>query len=99
MIFCETALPGALIVDVESIGDERGFFARFWSAETFGARGLVSAWGHVSVSFNRAASTLRGMHYQAPPFAETKLVRCVRGAIFDVAVDLRPESPAFRRST
>ena len=99
MQFRETALPGVLVVEAEPIGDERGFFARLWSAEEFAARKLVTRFDHVSVSFNRRAGTLRGMHYQAPPFAETKLVRCVRGAIFDVAVDLRPQSPAHRRWT
>jgi dTDP-4-dehydrorhamnose 3,5-epimerase len=93
----DTALAGVCIVDVEPIADERGFFARLWSAEAFAARQLVTQFDHVSVSFNHKAGTLRGMHYQAAPFAETKLVRCVRGAIFDVAVDLRPQSPTFRK--
>jgi dTDP-4-dehydrorhamnose 3,5-epimerase len=99
MIFRDTLLPGAFTLDVETIGDERGFFARLWSAEAFAARQLVTRFDHVSVSFNREGGTLRGMHYQAPPFAETKLVRCIRGAIFDVAVDLRPQSPTFRKWT
>ena len=95
----ETPLPGAFVIDVEPLGDERGFFARLWSAEVFAARQLVTQLDHVSVSFNNRAGTLRGMHYQAPPFAETKLVRCIRGAIFDVAVDLRPHSSAYRKWT
>jgi dTDP-4-dehydrorhamnose 3,5-epimerase len=99
MIVRDTPLPGVFIIDAELVGDARGFFARFWSADVFAARQLVTGVDQVSVSFNHAAGTLRGMHYQAPPFAETKLVRCIRGAIFDVAVDLRPDSPAFRRWT
>src|SRR3954463_6182292 len=97
MIFRDTALAGVHLIDAEPLSDDRGFFARLWSAEEFAARHLVTRFDHVSVSFNRKAGTLRGMHYQAPPFAETKLVRCVRGAIFDVAVDLRPQSPTFRK--
>ncbi len=99
MIFRETALPGVLIVDTEPIGDDRGSFAHLWNEEEFAARGLVSRFGDLSVSSNRRQGTLRGMHYQAPPFAETKLVRCIRGAIYDVAVDLRHDSPTFRRWT
>src|SRR5437764_7827878 len=97
MIFRDTALAGVHIIDAEPIADARGFFARLWSAGEFAARQLVTRFDHVSVSVNHAAGTLRGMHYQAPPFAETKLIRCVRGAIFDVAVDLRPQSPTFRK--
>ena len=99
MQFRDTPVPGVIVVEAEPVGDERGFFARVWSAEEFASRGLVTRFDHLSVSFNHRAGTLRGMHYQAPPFAETKVVRCVRGAIFDVAVDLRPQSPAFRRWT
>ena len=97
MTFRETALAGVHIVEAEPIADARGFFARLWSAEEFAARQLVTRFDHVSVSFNHKGGTLRGMHYQAAPFAETKLVRCIRGAIFDVAVDLRPQSPTFRK--
>src|SRR4029079_12732230 len=71
--------------------------ARFWSADVFGARQLVTRLDHVSVSFNSRVGTPRGLHYQAPPYGEKKLVRCIRGAIFDVAVDLRPDSPTFRK--
>ena len=99
MTFRETPLPGVLVVETEPVDDARGFFARFWSADLFAARQLVTRFDQVSVSFNHAAGTLRGMHYQAAPFAETKLVRCIRGAIFDVAVDLRPQSAAFRKWT
>jgi dTDP-4-dehydrorhamnose 3,5-epimerase len=99
MTFRETPLPGAFVIDLDPSGDERGFFARVWSVEAFAARDLVTRLDHVAVSFNREAGTLRGLHFQAPPFGETKLVRCTRGAIFDVAVDLRRDSPAFRQWT
>jgi dTDP-4-dehydrorhamnose 3,5-epimerase len=92
--FTETALPGVWIVDVAPIEDERGFFARTFDADEFGRRGLCPAFPQCSVSFNRREGTLRGMHYQAPPHGEVKLVRCTAGAIYDVALDLRPGSPA-----
>src|SRR6201999_1667584 len=82
----------------EPIRDERGFFARMFDREAFAARGLATAVDQTSVSFNARAGTLRGMHYQAEPHGEEKLVRCVRGAIHDVIVDLRPSSPTFRQS-
>ena len=97
MQFRETPLAGAFVVEADSIADERGFFARWWGADEFAARELVGRFSHSSLSYNRRKGTLRGMHYQAPPFAETKLVRCIRGAVFDVAVDLRHDSPTFRR--
>lgn len=97
MQFRETPLAGAFVVEAEPIADERGFFARWWGADEFAARELVSRFAHSSLSYNRRKGTLRGMHYQALPFAETKLVRCIRGAVFDVAVDLRRDSPTFRR--
>lgn len=90
-------MQGAFVVEVDPIGDARGFFASYWSAGEFAARGLVTRVDRVAVSFNAQKGTLRGMHYQAGPFAETKLVRCVRGAVYDVAVDLRRDSPTFRR--
>lgn len=93
----ETALPGAFIIEPARLEDERGFFARTWSAAEFEAHGLNSRVVQCSVSFNKVRATLRGMHYQAPPFEEAKLVRCTKGAIFDVVVDLRPDSPAFTR--
>ena len=97
MTFLETALPGVFIVEPQPVPDVRGFFARTWSPQSARARGLAVRFEHSSVSANIRKGTLRGMHYQAPPFAETKLVRCTRGAIYDVAVDLRPKSPAYRR--
>lgn len=97
MIFTETPLPGAYLVTPERLEDERGFFARTFCAETFRARGLVSTFVQCSISFNRRRGTLRGMHYQAAPHAETKLVRCTMGAIHDVILDLRPDSPTCRQ--
>ncbi len=97
MIFTETALPGVVVVEPERREDARGFFARAWCAREFAARGLTSRLVQCSVSFNKRRGTLRGMHYQAAPHAEAKLVRCTAGAIFDVAIDLRPASPAYRR--
>jgi dTDP-4-dehydrorhamnose 3,5-epimerase len=93
--FIETSLPGAFLLEPERISDERGFFARTWCAEEFRSRGLCTDWVQGSVSYNLRAGTLRGMHYQAAPATEVKLVRCSRGAIFDVLVDLRPDSPRY----
>ncbi|MGH2454202.1 MAG: dTDP-4-dehydrorhamnose 3,5-epimerase [bacterium] len=97
MIFTETALRGAAIVEPEPLGDERGFFARTWSQAQFEGRGLNARVVECSISFSRRRGTLRGLHYQAEPFAETKLVRCTMGAVYDVIVDLRRESPTFAR--
>lgn len=97
MIFEETALPGAYIVRPERRTDERGFFARTWDRAEFAAHGLADSAVQASISFNNARGTLRGMHWQAAPFQETKLVRCTRGALYDVIVDLRPDSPTHRR--
>lgn len=97
MKFSETRLPGAYIVELEPIGDERGFFARSWDGEEFAARGLNPRLAQCNVSFNARAGTLRGMHYQAAPHEEAKLVRCTLGAIHDAIVDLRPDSPTFRQ--
>lgn len=95
MIFSPTELPGAYIVDIEPHVDERGFFARAWCQEEFSAHGLNPRLVQCNISQNRVAGTLRGMHYQAAPAAEAKLVRCTRGAIYDVIIDLRTDSPAF----
>lgn len=97
MLFHETALAGTFVIEPECHRDQRGFFARVASVGELEARGLVGRFTECSVSFNHRKGTLRGMHYQAAPSAETKLVRCTRGAIYDVAIDLRPESPTFRR--
>ena len=96
MTLRETPLSGAFVVEVEAVHDERGFFARTFDREAFAAHGLSAEVDQASVSFNVQAGTLRGMHYQAEPHGEEKLVRCTRGAIHDVIVDLRPDSPTFR---
>ena len=99
MIFTETPLPGVVIVDIERLADERGFFARTYCAEEFAAHGLGPNLRQCSVSFNALAGTLRGLHFQAPPHEEHKLVRCTAGSLFDVIVDVRPHSPHYRRWT
>jgi dTDP-4-dehydrorhamnose 3,5-epimerase len=92
VIFVETRLPGAFLVELEPRKDERGAFARTWCRTEFAARGLSDEISQCSLSRNTRAGTLRGLHFQTEPHAETKLVRCTRGAIFDVIVDLRTES-------
>jgi dTDP-4-dehydrorhamnose 3,5-epimerase len=99
MIFRETPLKGAFIIDIERIEDKRGFFAEAWCQKEFEANGLVSRMVRTNISFNRKRGTLRGMHYQVPPYEEIKLVRCTRGAIYDVIIDLRPDSPTYRMWT
>jgi dTDP-4-dehydrorhamnose 3,5-epimerase len=93
MQFLQTPLAGAWVVELDLLGDGRGWFARTFDAEEFRARGLNDAVAQCNASFNARSGTLRGMHYQAEPHGESKLVRCVRGAVFDVAVDLRQGSP------
>jgi len=95
MIFRETKLRGAYVIEPELIEDERGFFARTWSQEEFAARRLNPGIVQCNSSFNKQRGTLRGMHYQIPPHEEAKLVRCTSGAIYDVIVDLRPDSPTW----
>jgi dTDP-4-dehydrorhamnose 3,5-epimerase len=96
MVFLETAIPGAWVVDAEPSSDERGLFARTFDTEEFAERGLSTEVVQCSTSFNHRAATLRGLHYQAGPHAECKLVRCTAGAVYDVIVDLRPQSPTHR---
>ncbi len=96
MIFTETPIKGAWIIDIERIEDERGYFARTWARDEFAQHGLTLDHEQHSVSYNKVKGTLRGMHYQIAPYAETKLIRCIKGAIQDVVVDLRPESPTFK---
>jgi dTDP-4-dehydrorhamnose 3,5-epimerase len=96
MIFRETKLPGAFEIDVEPKADERGLFARTWCQTEFAAHGLRDNIVQCNLSFNPRKGTLRGMHYQLAPHGENKLVRCTRGAIYDVVLDLRPESPTFK---
>lgn len=98
MIFTATPLAGAYLIDLEKRGDDRGFFARAFCQREFAQHGLVTNFVQVNNSLSAHKGTLRGMHYQLPPKAETKLVRCIRGALFDVILDLRRESPTFGQS-
>ena len=95
MIFAETKFAGAYTVDIDRREDNRGHFARVFCAEEFSAHGLKPTVAQASVSFNAKQGTLRGLHFQYPPAAETKYVRCTKGAVLDVIVDLRPESPTY----
>jgi dTDP-4-dehydrorhamnose 3,5-epimerase len=97
MIFRETKLPGVFEIGIERMQDERGFFARSWCRKEFEAHGLNPSLVQCNISLSKRKGTLRGVHYQAAPHWEAKLVRCTRGAIYDVAVDLRPESPMFKQ--
>jgi dTDP-4-dehydrorhamnose 3,5-epimerase len=97
MRFTETALAGAFVIEFECHRDERGYFARSWCQREFAQHGLDTALVQCNVSHNTRAGTLRGMHFQVAPHAEVKLVRCTRGALFDVIVDLRPASPTFKQ--
>jgi dTDP-4-dehydrorhamnose 3,5-epimerase len=95
MIFTKTKLKGAFVIDLERRNDSRGFFARGFCQKEFEAHGLKPTIAQVNVAHNIRKGTVRGMHFQFPPAAETKLVRCTRGAILDIIVDLRPESPTY----
>ena len=99
MKFRETKLPGAFIIELDRHRDERGSFARVWCQKEFDDHGLVSTLAQANTSSNAKAGTLRGVHYQAAPYQETKLVRCTRGSLYDVIVDLRPDSVTYRRWT
>jgi len=99
MIFTPTQVEGVVIIDVEPRRDDRGFFARAFCAKEFEAQGLKSNFVQANMSFNPHLGTLRGMHWQAAPHEEVKVVRCTRGVIFDVAVDVRPVSPTFGKWT
>lgn len=92
MLFRPLEIPGLWLIEPEKMEDERGFFSRLFCADTFRERGLCVDYPQWSVSFNKRRGTLRGLHFQAPPHEETKLVSCTRGAVFDVAVDVRPQS-------
>jgi dTDP-4-dehydrorhamnose 3,5-epimerase len=94
-----TSIPGVFLIEPERHSDERGYFARIWCREEFFQAGLNAEWVQCNVSFNHRRGTLRGLHYQAAPHQEIKLVRCTRGAVFDVVVDLRPGSRTYRQST
>ena len=95
MRFMPTSVDGAYVVELEPVGDERGLFARIWCEQEFADAGLTAHLSQCSISRNTHAATLRGMHYQLHPNEEAKLVRCTRGAIYDVVLDLRPESATY----
>lgn len=95
MIFSETKLSGAFVIDLERREDERGFFARAFCQHEFEEHGLKPVIAQANIGFNRKRGCVRGMHFQYPPAAETKVVRCTRGGVLDIIVDLRPESPTF----
>lgn len=95
MIFQETSIPGAWLVDLTRIEDHRGFFARAWSAAEFSEMGLPTHFPNINFSLSIRMGTIRGIHYQKTPHAEAKFVRCTRGALYDVIIDLRPDSPAY----
>lgn len=95
MRFIETDVEGAYVIEPSKIGDERGFFARAWCQDTFREAGLCSTIRQSNMAVSRSLGTLRGLHYQRPPFEEVKVVRCFKGAMFDVVVDLRPDSPTY----
>ena len=97
MIFSETKLQGVMEVKPERLPDERGFFARTWCQKEFEAQGLNPVLVQCGLSFNTHKGTLRGMHYQAEPHAEAKLIRCTRGAVYDVVIDLRPRSTTYKQ--
>jgi dTDP-4-dehydrorhamnose 3,5-epimerase len=97
LIFTETRLAGAFVIELERHSDQRGFFARTYCQQEFEAHGLNTQVVQCNVSFNKRKGTLRGMHYQAAPFAEAKLVRCTSGSIYDVIIDLRPGSATFKQ--
>lgn len=97
MIFTEAPINGAYVIDVKRIEDERGFFGRLWCKKEFDQHGLVSTIAQSNIGVSRWKGTLRGLHYQKAPHEEVKIVRCPRGAIFDVIVDLRPDSSTYKR--
>jgi dTDP-4-dehydrorhamnose 3,5-epimerase len=97
MLFTETRLKGAFLVDLQPVEDQRGFFARAWCQDEFREHGLNAALVQCNISFNRKKGSLRGMHYQVEPYPEAKVVRCTMGAIHDVIIDLRTDSATFRQ--
>ena len=99
MKFIETDLSGAFVVKTDRHQDERGFFSRAFCRREFEERGLNSEIAQCNISYNKSRGTLRGMHFQVSPHQEVKLVRCLRGSVFDVLIDLRPDSPTYRRWT
>lgn len=99
MKFTDLPLSGAYLIDIEPRGDERGLFARVFCTEEFGRHGLATRWAQCNTSFSARCGTVRGMHFQRPPHAEVKLVRCTAGAIFDAIVDMRAGSPTYGQWT
>jgi dTDP-4-dehydrorhamnose 3,5-epimerase len=97
MKLSNSPLPGVFVIDIEPIKDDRGMFARCWCKDEFEQQGLRTELSQCSISFNQSKATLRGMHYQLTPHEEIKIVRCTRGSIFDVVIDLRPESTTFKQ--
>lgn len=97
LIFNETSLKGSYIIDVEKINDERGFFSRSWDKQIFEDKGLNSNLVQCNISFNKKKGTLRGMHYQEHPYQEAKLVRCTKGRVYEVMIDLRENSSTFKQ--
>jgi len=97
MVFHKTSLEGAYIIEVEKHEDERGFFSRLWCKDEFETHGLNSKVVQTNIGFSKKTGTLRGLHYQVPPYEEVKVVRCTMGAIYDVIVDLRPDSPTYNQ--
>jgi dTDP-4-dehydrorhamnose 3,5-epimerase len=97
MVFKETRLKGAFIIELEKIVDDRGFFSRAWCQKEFKAHGLNPNVVQCNLSFNTSKGTLRGMHYQIAPHEEAKIIRCTRGKVYDVIIDLRPQSPTYLR--
>lgn len=97
MRFQKIEIEGARLIDLDKRSDERGYFARIWCSAELEQQGLVGRVVQINTGFSPRAGTLRGLHFQRPPYAEVKIARCLRGAVFDVAVDLRPGSPTFRR--
>jgi dTDP-4-dehydrorhamnose 3,5-epimerase len=95
--FTPAPIEGAFLIDVERIGDERGFFGRLWCEREFDEQGLVARIAQSNIGVSSRRGTLRGLHFQRPPHEEVKIIRCPRGSVFDVIVDLRPESPTYRR--
>lgn len=97
MLFIETKLKGAFVIELEKYSDDRGFFSRAWCQKEFKEQGINSQFVQANIGFSKNSGTIRGIHYQIAPFEEAKLVRCIRGAIFDVVLDLRPELPSFKQ--
>lgn len=97
MIFTPLSIPDAVLIDLEPIEDERGFFARAWCRQESKTHCIAGDPVQINIARNHLAGTLRGLHYQLAPYAETKIIRCLCGAIFDIVVDLRPDSPTFTR--